>query len=306
MLRWRLLSACIIIATMLTLVAMDQRSSNPGMWLAPVLLTIAIMGTEEVLWLLKSQGNKPVAWPIYLGNCLLALDGCRPVWMRWIPTSISTGNVPLRSWVAEVDAPFLLAFSLLLVFLAEMRRYEAPGKSILQVAFACFALLYVGISLRLLAMLRFVGEDAVHGLVALISVLVVVKMTDTGAYFFGRMFGRHKMTPILSPGKTWEGMAGGLLSACVAGVVYFWWIAPGMIGPTYRAPALSILITYCIALALAGMVGDLAESLLKRDMRQKDSSSWLPGLGGVLDIVDSVLLSAPVALLFWKLGLMHS
>ncbi|MFO0884688.1 MAG: CDP-archaeol synthase [Pirellulales bacterium] len=305
MLRWRLLSAFIIVTAMLSLVAMDQRTSNPGIWLAPVLLTLSIMGTEEVLWLLKSQGNRPVAWPIYLGNFLLSLDGCRTIWMRWIPDSLSLLQVPIKSWIGKIDAPILLSICLMLVFVAEMRRYESPGRSILQVAFACFALTYVGLSLRMVALLRFVGEDAVHGLVALISVLVIVKMSDTGAYFFGRMLGRNKMTPILSPGKTWEGAVGGLTTACGAGLVYFWWIAPKMIGKTYEAPPVINLIAYCLALGVAGMIGDLAESLLKRDMRQKDSSSWLPGLGGILDIIDSVLLSAPIALLFWNPGPMH-
>lgn len=306
MLRWRLFSACIIIGTMLTLVALDVRSTNPGMWLAPVLLLLSVMGTEEVFWLLKSQDHRPVVWPVYLGNFLLALNGCRPIWMRLLnENGLVKDPLLFRIQTDAVDASFLLSMSLILVFVVEMMRYTEPGKTMQRVAFSCFALLYVGLSLQMLAALRFVGIDAKAGLLALLSVLVIVKMADTGAYFVGRAIGKHKMTPLLSPGKTWEGLAGGLLAACGAGAFMFYFIAPRMVAATYHPPSMLVVLIYSIALAVAGMIGDLSESLLKRDMRQKDSSSWLPGLGGVLDIIDSVLLAAPIALLFWNLGLMR-
>jgi len=141
------------------------------------------------------------------------------------------------------------------------------------------------------------------GLLALISVLAITKMADTGAYFFGRAFGRHKMTPILSPGKTWEGAAGGILAACAASWACFHWFGPWLVQSQYVEPPVIASLLYGLILAAAGMHGDLAESLLKRDMQQKDSSTWLPGLGGVLDIVDSVLVAAPCAYLCWVLGL---
>jgi phosphatidate cytidylyltransferase len=128
-------------------------------------------------------------------------------------------------------------------------------------------------------------------------------MADTGAYFFGRAFGRHKMTPLLSPGKTWEGAAGGILTACAASWACFHWFGPWLVQSQYVEPPVIASLLYGLILAAAGMHGDLAESLLKRDMQRKDSSTWLPGLGGVLDIVDSVLVAAPCAYLCWVLGL---
>ena len=109
------------------------------------------------------------------------------------------------------------------------------------------------------------------------------------------------MTPLLSPGKTWEGAAGGTLTACVTSWACFHWLAPWLVGSRYVEPPVYASLLYGLILAAAGMHGDLAESLLKRDMNRKDSSTWLPGLGGVLDIIDSVLVAAPCAYLCWVL-----
>jgi phosphatidate cytidylyltransferase len=140
-------------------------------------------------------------------------------------------------------------------------------------------------------------------MLALLSLLVIVKTADTGAFAFGKSFGRHKMTPALSPGKTWEGSIGGLATAGLASWAMFHFAGPELVGTGYVEPPLLAALAYGLLLGVAGIIGDLAESLLKRDMERKDSSSWLPGLGGVLDIIDSVLVAGPVAWLCWVFGL---
>jgi phosphatidate cytidylyltransferase len=110
------------------------------------------------------------------------------------------------------------------------------------------------------------------------------------------------MTPLLSPGKTWEGAAGAIVMACAASWLCLGVLTPWLTGHPAQTPLWGV-IAYGAALALMGMIGDLAESLIKRDMGLKDSSAWLPGLGGVLDIIDSLLVAAPVAYLFWAAGI---
>ena len=119
----------------------------------------------------------------------------------------------------------------------------------------------------------------------LASVIVVVT-TDIGAYASGLAFGRHKLAPTISPGKTWEGFAGSVVAAVVAGIL----LAIFMLGqPWWVGVIMGVL------LALVGTMGDLTESLIKRDLGVKDISTWLPGHGGFLDRLDSILPSAAVA-----------
>lgn len=125
-----------------------------------------------------------------------------------------------------------------------------------------------------------------------LAALVIVVFTDVGAYASGLRFGRHKMAPLISPGKTWEGFVGSLVVAVVFGAV----LAPLMLHQPWWVGAVMGLL-----LALVGTVGDLTESLIKRDLGVKDISTWLPGHGGFLDRLDSILPSAAVAYGFFQI-----
>lgn len=130
--------------------------------------------------------------------------------------------------------------------------------------------------------------------------VLVVKMTDTGAYTVGRLIGRHKLIPRISPGKTWEGFFGGIVFAVIASCI-FAWVTHFRIGvitfPLIHAVILGIV------LALSGIAGDLFESLLKRASGAKDSGNALPGMGGLLDVLDSLLFGAPVLYVYARLVL---
>ena len=119
-----------------------------------------------------------------------------------------------------------------------------------------------------------------------LSVLIVVVSTDTGAYVTGLLLGRHKMAPRISPKKTWEGFAGSIVAAQIASFLVGWLLLH-----------ISVLdgVIFGLAIALTATLGDLVESLIKRDLGIKDISNWLPGHGGFLDRLDSVLPSAAVA-----------
>jgi phosphatidate cytidylyltransferase len=139
---------------------------------------------------------------------------------------------------------------------------------------------------------RFQGSTA-----AVVMILLVVKFTDIGAYFGGRLLGRNKLIPWLSPGKTWEGFACGVATAAVVGLICVR-LAPESLQTirwTGKALAFGAII------GAIGQAGDLLESLMKRDAEVKDSGRLIPGFGGVLDVIDSPLLAAPFAYLLFSL-----
>ncbi|HAS82260.1 MAG TPA: hypothetical protein DCS43_06200 [Verrucomicrobia bacterium] len=143
-----------------------------------------------------------------------------------------------------------------------------------------------------------VGET---GRMMVIYLVAVVKFSDVGAYFSGRFLGRHKLCPRLSPKKTWEGFVGGTLSSLVVSLL-FWHFANAQLG--HLPLSLLNAVVLGLILPVIGVLGDLFESLLKRRAGMKDSGTLIPGMGGVLDVLDSLLFGAPVlyayAVLFMK------
>ena len=143
----------------------------------------------------------------------------------------------------------------------------------------------------------------------ILYLVVVVKASDIGAYFVGSLWGRHKMFPRISPGKTWEGLAGGFAASIIASLVVYWlWRAPQPGLPTADFGMLHLTWSHAwvlaILLAAIGVLGDLVESLLKRSAGLKDSGCIFPGMGGILDVLDSLLFTAP-ALYFYMRWFAH-
>ncbi len=152
----------------------------------------------------------------------------------------------------------------------------------------CFAIVYLG-GLAAFA----VAIRMEFGVWAFLLYVLVVKVSDIGAYTAGRWFGRHKFSPRISPGKTWEGFLGGTVAAVMLALLFSQLCG---IMPGYWALALGLCT------APMGQLGDLAESMLKRDAQMKDSSNRIPGFGGVLDILDSPLAMAPAAYVLFMLS----
>lgn len=148
---------------------------------------------------------------------------------------------------------------------------------------ALFGALYLGGLFSYMDLLR----SLPHGIHLAIYVILVIWGTDAGAYFAGKAWGRHQLLPRVSPGKTWEGAVGGILTGIVAGALLWLWLGPGH----------NLLSGGVVGLTLsvAGQIGDLMESNLKRYVGAKDSGGLLPGHGGVLDRFDSALFAMPVA-----------
>lgn len=298
MLRWRFLLGTLIIAVLVGLCWLDTDAPVPGLYLMPVVVVLAVMATRELLDLAAAAGLHPLRWTIYVGNVLLVVS----YWLAIFEQHLRKG-FPLKwGYVTYAwEIVFLLAFvvAVLLVLLGEMRRYRQPGGSMANIATGVFALVYVGLMLCFAVQLRiFWGVGAVA------AWIITVKMGDSGAYLVGRLFGRHKLAPLISPGKTIEGAVGGLAFACLGSWLAFQFVVPFCnVSLKYIPGPWWGWLVFGLLVGAAGIFGDLTESLLKRDVGRKDSSEWLPGFGGVLDILDSLLLSAPVAWFCWSSGM---
>jgi len=131
------------------------------------------------------------------------------------------------------------------------------------------------------------------GPLAVLAIMAVVWLADIGAYFSGRRFGKHKLAPAISPGKTWEGAIGGSLLVIVCGLLLASRLPPALAGKQL------LLLLVLLLLTAISVVGDLFESLLKRQADLKDSSNVLPGHGGVLDRIDSLTSTLPLVALVW-------
>lgn len=290
MLRWRVLLGAVFIAVLVGVFWLDFVTSPPGVWLLGLALGVGLAGAQEVVGLLAAAGYRPLKSVIYGGTLLVIASNAIPLFWVQVPDS-----QPLERLGWPLAA---FAVSLLAAFVGEMRRYRAPGGVMVNVALATFAVAYIGVLLTFAIQLR-VLDGPNLGMVGVIAFIAVVKLSDIGAYTVGRLIGRHKMAPYISPGKTMEGAAGALAFACLTAWTCFEYV-PTWLGCTLERNLLDWVI-FGTVVGLAGMAGDLAESLFKRDVGRKDSSTWLPGFGGVLDLLDSLLFAAPVAYLCWLL-----
>ncbi len=300
MLHWRLLLGVLLIAALVGLCWLDHLAALPGSWLMPVAVLLAVLASGEILRLCRSAGLKPIGWVVYFGNILLVASPWFVVLgRRFLGEAGAADEQELG--VEETAWPMLvLAACVLAAFLGEMRRYDRSKGVTANLGATVLSMVYVGLMLAVVVQLRLVW-----GIGALASLVIVVKMGDTGAYTIGRLLGRHKMAPVLSPGKTIEGAIGAVAFSTLGAWASFAWLVPWLCGRELAA-----VLTpwwgwglFGVVVGIWGMFGDLAESLLKRDAESKDSSSWLPGFGGVLDVLDSILLAGPVAYIFWGVGL---
>ncbi len=253
-----------------------------GAWaVACVLALIAAQGTREVYRLAGASGWTPFSWIGIPAAVVLVLAAA------W------TGSV--ESW--SVVAWWILLGLTLATLAGSVLWRDSGGGPLVAVASTLFGVVYVGATLAFAVHLRSLpqaGGGAVgwEGALLLIFPVVATWSGDSAAYFVGQRWGRRKLRPSVSPGKTVEGGIGGLIGATLgAGLFAVLLLGPGgtgMVLPVLSGAFLGLLIGF------VAQVGDLAESLLKREAGVKDSGSLLPGHGGVLDRFDSLLFTIPV------------
>ena len=298
LLKWRVISATIIITGLLGLFILDWHFplGTGGVWLVPLIALISVLMVRELLDLWRERPDCPQPWPVYISAPLTVVAAAAPLLGRVDRLAIG------RHWPAGALEWLLpsFVFGVCLAFVGEMTRYRQPGRSTGSIALSVLALVYCGLLLSFLVQLRLLqerGNDA-WGLAALLSLIITAKLSDMGAYFVGRQFGKHKLAPLLSPNKTVEGAVGALLAACLGALMCAVWLVPALLGENARPGRLWAWLLFGLLVAVTGMLGDLAESVLKRDACRKDSSRWLPGLGGVLDILDSIVFAAAPAFFY--------
>jgi phosphatidate cytidylyltransferase len=281
MLKTRLWMGAILIVLTVGMIAADQHMALWFPFLFVFMLALSVAACHELILLLGPE-RAPHKVVCYLGVVVFVLA-------NWLVNYLD----PAHAWMLMIG---ILAGFLLLVFLYEMAVFAAPGRSIERMALTWWLLGYLGLLPCFFAQIRWLTDDHQANSVRLALAVFVPKGCDIGAYAVGRLIGKHKMTPILSPKKTWEGAIGGLAFAMLTA------LAIDRLAPNSPL-GLDVVweLGFGLSVGVAGMLGDLAESLIKRDCQSKDASTAVPGFGGVLDVVDAIIYSAPVCYLWFFL-----
>lgn len=250
----------------------------------PIVLTMVWLGG----WWAFAAATLAVVWGVYELHVMLLHAGYRPLLIVSVALSllfmVSAMLPQQRLVLLEVGISATLLISLPLLFFRE--RLEG---ALLDWSLTIASALYLGWPLSFLLVLRGYDVGWSNGLWWLFTIFGGVWGFDTGAFFAGHFFGRHKLAPRISPAKSWEGVAGGLVFSVLAAVL-FTTLPMGI--PWYLAIVLGVLI------GIAATLGDLSESLIKRQTHVKDSSQALPGHGGMLDRLDSLAFGVLVIYIF--------
>lgn len=244
-------------------------------WLGSIWFTLTIgflatLGILEFAQLIKKQNMRPQTEAmILLSLSLLALIHV---------STLKHINFGLNS---ERILAFFLFITFLIMLIQELLRGN-PEQGLLNAAANLFGTVYIGFMFAYILMVRFMpGGD---GLFYVLFTFLVTWFNDTAAYFVGINFGKHKLSPRISPQKSIEGSIGGLVGGIIGSVILAF---------IFSKPALLLIIMGALV-TIAGQIGDLIESIIKRNAGVKDSGTFLPGHGGLLDRFDSLLLAAPV------------
>ena len=265
--------------------AQGFRGGIGGIGILLLLSIVLPLATQELAVLFTAERVRPYRFTATVGSSLLVLH------------AFLTQFPPFQP-IAASSLAFIIAF--IMLFSALRRAWvKETQEAILKMAGTVLATLYLGGLAWFFMAIRVKHstiKDGFHGTTwTILSMLLMVKFTDIGAYFGGRAFGRRKLIPWLSPGKTWEGLAFGLLTAGVVGAICSGdgkWL-PHV--PSWKG------FIFGVVIGGIGQLGDLLESLMKRDAEVKDSGSMIPGFGGILDVIDSPLVAAPFAYLLFSL-----
>ncbi len=335
MLRYRLASAALIISAALIVVALDSpwpfgdaavallpgATDNPsaqntsaentrtgqaslpsctGCWMVGLGFLLFFGSAIECVGMCAKSPLGSISAPALIGCGGVMLAAALPAF--W---PLSGMSYPSDCLLGRLGWPLAAgALAQLGCFAWYMPTYRAHSGDFSRAILAGWVSVYFGGCFAFSVALRLTGTSG-WGLFLVVGVITITKFSDAGAYFTGRAVGRTKLCPAVSPGKTVEGLLGGMLTAVLVAWVIFGTFAPLVFGShAVRAHPLGCIVLG-ILLTLAGVCGDLLESIFKREMSCKDSGRLLPGLGGLWDVTDSLLPAMVVAYLVIVAGLIQ-
>ncbi len=284
-LKKRLIVSGILIAALATLLAFDWFFGG----VTGFYLILAVVSSLAFYEFAKLYGNinvkLPWHFPVMTGLC-----GVIILWMLWTASFI--GLSKYRDYLELVmwETPMLLTFTVFIII--AILYYLNRINDFHQILILCVGFAYVYIPIWSIARLR---GGAPKGIILALYFIAIVKIADSVAYFWGTRFGRHKLAERISPNKTVEGFIAGWLGASIIGMVIFYLLLPRSLNMVNLITPFWLIFIINLMIVFVAQMGDLFESYIKRFCNVKDSGIMLGPLGGILDLTDSLLFSAPVA-----------
>ena len=251
-----------------------------------IMMTLAGFGLAEFYGLVEKRGLICFKeWGIFGGLLLMAST------FFYLSGLLGTQEAPAKA--NDFETSLLIIFVLGLCLRQFVSTSNTAG--ILAISTTLFGLMYVPWLLNFVQKINFFPHLHGNGAYYILYFILVTKFSDLGAYCVGSLIGKHKMIPRISPGKTWEGFGGAIVISTAASIAFAHFAGPKLVGMNLmHATILGVV------LSLAAVVGDLIESLFKREAGVKDSGTFFPGIGGILDLIDSILFNAPIMYLYLR------
>ena len=279
----RLITTVILWTVIITCLFYGNEVVSDGVFLFVIILLCA-SGLMEFYGMAEKRGLACFKWCGLIGGILLTAGTfCN------LTGHLGTSGSPAR--VNDFETSFLILFVLGLCVRQLFDKKNPAG--MVAISTTLFGLMYVPWLLNFIQKITFFHN--VEGKIFLIYFVLVTKFSDTGAYAVGSLIGKHKMIPRISPGKTWEGFGGAIFLSTMASLVFVYFLGDKMYGMNWiHALVLGVV------LSVTAVIGDLIESLFKREAGVKDSGKFFPGIGGILDLLDSLLFNAPIMYIYLR------
>src|SRR5881396_82265 len=279
----RLLTSIVLWTVVISALFSGNKLISDGVFLV-IMMALAGFGLLEFYGLVEKRGLICFKeWGVFGGLLLIAST------FFYLSGVLGIQEAPAKA--NDFETSLLIIFVLGLCVRQFVSTHNTAG--ILAISTTLFGLMYVPWLLNFIQKINFF--PGVDGHYYLLYFVLITKFSDTGAYSVGSLIGKHKMIPRISPGKTWEGFGGAILFSMLASVIFVHFLGDNMRGMNMKHAMVLGLI-----LGLCAVIGDLIESLFKREAGIKDSGNFFPGIGGILDLLDSLLFNAPLMYLYLR------